>query len=125
MPVVLECNFDAERGLVKGEVKYGHGGYRTVELDALVSFDLVRSLEALGTADCPRVLLDLARVTVLDSATLWTLVELGRRLAWRGGGLALLGLGAPQLELLELTGNRGVARPFDSPEEAALALCGR
>lgn len=125
MPVVLNSSFDAERGLVVAEVGYGHGGYRTVELDALVSWNVVRSLEALALCDCPRIIVQMGRVSVLDSATLWALVDLGRKLRHRGGGLALLGLQPPQLELLELTGNRAVARPFDTLEEAAAALGGR
>ena len=74
----------------------------TGELDLATVEDLARSLDALLTADCAIVAVDLVDVSFIDATGLRALIEAGQRYETVGASLSIVGESAPVSRLLDI-----------------------
>jgi anti-sigma B factor antagonist len=93
------------------------------ELDLYSAPRLQAELDALA-ADAPDVVLDLARVTFVDSTALGAILASGRRLKEAGGRLALVAANDSTRKLLGLVGVDRVLPTYDSSDRALEHLVG-
>ena len=99
-----------------------HGGVRLLalrgELDVATAPALRQALDAALDDTTPRLLVDLAEVTFIDSTALMTLLNALRRTVRRGGRLALVCANPTVLRLFEATRTDTTFAIFPSREEA-------
>ncbi|MFC8263304.1 STAS domain-containing protein [Streptomyces sp. NPDC057291] len=93
----------------------------TGEVDRALASRLREVMDALIAKDRAQIVLDLERVSFMDSAGLGTLVYGMRRAGAHGGGLRLAGPGEQVRGLLELTGLGGAIEVFGDVPAACRA----
>jgi anti-sigma B factor antagonist len=94
----------------------------TGEVDALTAPQLGRRLLTLADQGKTRLVVDLSRVTFMDSTGIGVLLDALRRLTARRGGLVLVCPTERILRPFEVTGLVGYLKIFGTREEALGAL---
>ncbi len=92
------------------------------EIDVLTGPQLRTALTALAETPQTHVVVDMSRVTFLDSSGLGVLVGGLKRLRTSGGSLRLAGCQSAVAELLRITGLDSVFHPFATVQDAAADL---
>jgi anti-sigma B factor antagonist len=90
------------------------------EVDLYTAPRFKDDLVALIESGVEQVLVDLSRVTFIDSTALGVIISGVKRLAERDGGLAIVAGSRPVVRILDVTGLDKVLTVFDT-REAALA----
>ena len=102
-----------------GEFAVGGGGLaRPLDLRGSPLLDLSETLGVLLEQGCQRILLDLRKVTFLDSAGLGELVACQKRTRQNGGDIRLLQPTDRVREVLEMTGLTSAFRIFEDKPRA-------
>jgi anti-sigma B factor antagonist len=100
-----------------------HGPYAVVTVSGEVDLETASLLGdhtlAASQEVSPHVVLDLSRVTFLDSTGLKVLITAQRRAQLAGGSLALVGVTRPVMKVFSVTGLDATFAIYDTVEDAA------
>jgi anti-sigma B factor antagonist len=87
------------------------------EVDIAVRWDLLRSYtDAIALLEVPRLLVDVSRVTFMDSTGVDTLAVAWNKVAARGGTISVVGASARILNLLHITDLDSLVTVLPEPE---------
>jgi anti-anti-sigma factor len=98
------------------------GPFRLVELVGEADMTSLRLKEVMDAeaAACPRLLLvDMSRLTFMDSSALHVILAAWKKLNGAGSVLALVGPSGPVRRVLELSGADSMVGIYDSVQEAS------
>lgn len=121
MAVVIRSEGDVSIVELSGEFSLGKGGVaHPLDLQGRRISELRQTMRALLDRSRTRIVLDVDKVRLLDSAGLGELVAWKKRAVELGGDIRILHLHSKVLELFEMTALTRVFKVFDE-ESAAVA----